>query len=293
VSRRPEFRRRMVFIEDYDVNVARYLIQGVDVWLNNPRRPLEASGTSGMKVCVNGGINMSVLDGWWVEGYTGDNGWAIGAGEEYTDLTYQDDIESRAIYDLLEQEITPLFYTKSSDGLPRGWLKVMKRSMATVCPVFNTSRMVQEYTEKCYGPSAERFERLASDHLKRAAGLAQWRRKLLKEWSQVKVELVEAKGSDTLHVGAQLEVQARVNLGTLSPEDVQVQLFHGLVDNQGDIPNPAAVLMSPNGSVGSTSCLFHGRIPCRSSGQFAYAVRVLPHHPDLPNSFEPGLVCWG
>ena len=123
IARRPEFRRRIVFLEDYDMNVARYLVQGVDVWLNNPRRPLEASGTSGMKVCVNGGLNLRILDGWWVEGYAGDNGWAIGAGEEYTDLTYQDDVESRAIYDLLEQEIVPLFYTRASDGLPRGWLQ--------------------------------------------------------------------------------------------------------------------------------------------------------------------------
>src|SRR5213079_2144731 len=152
VARRPEFRNRVVFLEDYDMNIARHLVQGVDVWLNNPRRPLEASGTSGMKVCVNGGINLSVLDGWWVEGYQQDNGWAIGAGEEYTDLHYQDEVESRAIYDLLEQEIVPLFYTRSSDGLPRGWLKMMKRSISTICPVFNTNRMVQEYVEKCYWP---------------------------------------------------------------------------------------------------------------------------------------------
>src|SRR5262249_26162387 len=140
VGRRPEFRRRIVFLEDYDINVARYLVQGVDVWLNNPRRPLAASGTSGMQVACNGGLNLSVLDGWWVEGYKQDNGWAIGAGEEYTDLNYQDDVESRAIYDLLEQEIVPLFYQRSSDGVPRGWIRMMKRSMSTICPFFNTNR---------------------------------------------------------------------------------------------------------------------------------------------------------
>src|SRR6202042_1929368 len=137
-ARRPEFRRRLVLLEDYDINVARYLVQGVDVWLNNPRRPLEASGPSGMKVNANGGLNLSILDGWWVEGYAGDNGWAIGAGEEYTDLPYQDDLESRAFYDLLEQEIVPLFYTRASDSLPRGWLRMMKRSIATLNPVYNT-----------------------------------------------------------------------------------------------------------------------------------------------------------
>jgi starch phosphorylase len=293
VSRRPEFRRRIVFIEDYDINVARYLVQGVDVWLNNPRRPLEASGTSGMKVCCNGGINMSIVDGWWCEGYAGDNGWAIGAGEEYTDLTYQDDVESRAIYDLLEEEVVPLFYTRTSDGLPRGWLKMMKRSMATVCPVFNTNRMVQEYLETRYVPSAERFERLAGGNLERAAALAKWRRTLERDWSKVRIETVDATGADPMQVGGQLKVQARVNLGTLSPGDVQVQLFHGVVDNQGEIPDPGTIPMSHNGAVQGSSWLFSGTIPCRSSGHHGFAVRVLPNHPDLPNPFEPGLVCWG
>ena len=177
-ARRPEFRRRVLFLEDYDINVARYMVQGVDVWLNNPRRPLEASGTSGMKVACNGGLNLSILDGWWCEGYDGQNGFAIGAGEEYTDLNYQDDVESRAIYDLLEQEITPLFYTRSSDGTPRGWLRMMKQSITTLCPVFNTGRMVAEYMTTCYEPSGRRFLRLAGDNLKRAAELAAWRRDL-------------------------------------------------------------------------------------------------------------------
>src|SRR5207253_2016702 len=167
-ARRPEFRRRIVFLEDYEMNLARYLVQGVDVWLNNPRRPLEASGTSGMKVACNGGLNLSILDGWWVEGYAADNGWAIGAGEEYTDLGYQDEVESRSIYDLLEQEIVPLFYTRGSDGLPRGWLKAMKRSIASLTPVYSTGRMVAEYMKACYYPSAQRYLKLSGDNLKLA-----------------------------------------------------------------------------------------------------------------------------
>jgi starch phosphorylase len=293
IARRPELRRRVVFLEDYDINVARYMDMGVDVWLNNPRRPLEASGTSGMKICANGGINLSVLDGWWVEGFAGDNGWAIGAGEEYTDLTYQDDIESRAIYDLLEQEIVPLFYNRSSDGLPRGWLKVMKRSMSTVCPVFNTNRMVQEYVEKSYWPSAERYHALAGDNLKRATDLARWRKRLAQGWSQIKVETVEANGVDPMHVGGELEVSARVNLGSLAPDDVEVQLFHGAVDSLGEIPNPATVTMSHNGAHQGNTWQFKGTIPCRSSGQHGFAVRVLPRHQLLTNPFEPGLICWG
>jgi starch phosphorylase len=293
-ARRPEFRRRLVFLEDYDMNVCRYMVQGVDVWLNNPRRPLEASGTSGMKVAANGGLNFSILDGWWVEGYANDNGWAIGAGEEYTDLAYQDDVESRAIYDLLEQEIVPLFYTRSSDGLPRGWLRMMKRSISSLTPVYNTGRMVAEYTTTCYLPSARRYQKLTGDNLHRARALADWRRNLGRGWQQVRIVGVNANGADPMHVGAELQVQARVHLGPLSPDDVQVQLFHGLVDSLGDIPRPQTVTMSTNGrpAEGGT-WLFSGTIPCRSSGQHGYVVRVLPRNSDLANPFEPGLVCWG
>jgi len=292
-SRRPEFRRRIVFIEDYDIQVARYLVAGVDVWLNNPRRPLEASGTSGMKACCNGSLNMSILDGWWVEGYAGENGWAIGAGEEYSDLAYQDDIESRAIYDLLEQEIVPLYYTRSSDGLPRGWLKMMKRSMATNCPVFNTNRMVQEYMEKFYSTCAARYTHLTQSNLQRARGLATWRQAVSHMWPSVRVEQVNANGADPMHVGSKLEVQARVNLGNLKPDDVQVQLYCGIVDNHGEIATPDTIPMSHNGAHEGSTWLFKGQIVCRSSGQHGFAVRVLPKHEDLANPFEPGLVCWG
>ena len=293
MARRPEFRRRLVFLEDYDINMARYLDQGVDVWLNNPRRPLEASGTSGMKVAANGGLNLSILDGWWCEGYAGDNGFAIGAGEEYTDLTYQDDIESRAIYDLLEQEIVPLYYTRSSDGLPRGWLRMMKRSIQSLSPVYSTGRMVAEYMEKCYWPSGQRHLKLASDNLKKANDLATWRRRVSRGWNQVHVEAVEANGADPMQVGGELQVQAKVNLGGFSPDDVEVQLFHGLVDSLGEIPQPRTVTMSHNGAPKQgTTWVFTGSIPCRTSGQHGYKVRVLPRNGDLANSYEPGLVCW-
>ena len=295
ISRRPEFRRRMVFIEDYDINVARFLVQGVDVWLNNPRRPLEASGTSGMKVCINGGLNLSILDGWWCEGYSGDNGWAIGAGEEYADSerTYQDDVESRAVYDLLEQEIVPLYYNRTTDGLPRGWVNYMKHAIMTVCPAFNTHRMVEEYAKTCYIPSAERYSQLTLDNLKAAADLSQWRRRLLRDWPQVRVETIAADGKDAMRVGAELEVKAQIALGSLSPQDVEVQLFHGIIDNAGEIPLPRTALMATNGDHSGASWLFKGKIRCEASGHYGYTVRVLPRHSNLGNPFEPGLVCWG
>jgi starch phosphorylase len=246
-----------------------------------------------MKVSCNGGINLSILDGWWDEGYEGNNGWAIGKGEEYTDLNYQDDVESRAIYDTLEQEIVPLFYTRSSDGLPRGWVRMMKQSLMTLCPRFNTSRMLAEYLSVCYLPAADRFDRLTGESLTRARRLANWRRRARGHWSQIQVAAVEANGADPIQVGGELKIQAQVALGDLTPEDVEVQIFHGQVDSFGDIPHPQTVAMSANGSAEGGRYLFQGTIPCQASGQHGFAVRVLPRHADLANPYEPGLVCWG
>jgi starch phosphorylase len=293
MSRRPEFRRRVVFIEDYDMNVARHLVHGVDVWLNNPRRPLEASGTSGMKVAVNGGLNLSILDGWWAEGYDGDNGWAIGAGEEYTDLNYQDEVESRALYELLERDVAPLFYSRGSDGLPRGWIRRMKRSITTLVPAFNTNRMVEEYLERCYLPSHRRFAELSAEGSKAAADLAAWRRRVAEGWDQIRVEGIEAPTGEALRVGGELPVKVHVHLGSLSPEEVEVQLCHGLLDSMGEIASPRALALRPAGRNGDANVVYSGEVPCTASGQFGFSVRVLPRHRNLPNPFEPGLVTWG
>jgi len=194
----------------------------------------------------------------------------------------------------LEQEIVPLFYTRTSDGLPRGWLKMMKRAIATICPVYSTGRMVSEYMDRCYAPSIQRYETLMADNLVRANKLARWRHQMHRQWNAIRIDGVEARGADPMHVGSSLEVTARVSLGPLTPEDVEVQLFHGLVDNAGDIPQPATVRMAHNGQTTSGGMwLFQGTIPCRTSGQHGYAVRVLPRHPDLNHPFEPGLISWG
>lgn len=297
MARRSEFRRRVVFLEDYDMNVARHLVQGVDVWLNNPRRPLEASGTSGMKVPCNGGLNLSILDGWWVEGYDGDNGWAIGAGEEYTDLGYQDEVESRALYDLIEQDIAPLFYTRGNDGLPRGWIRRMKRSITTLVPYFNTNRMVEEYAERCYLPSHHRFSRLSGEHLKAAKELAVWRRRVQQDWGQVRVESVEAPTGETHRVGGVFPVKAKVQLGSFGPDDVEVQLCHGVLDAMGEIGEPRTIALHPEGALapagGQRTVVYSGKVPCYASGLFGFTVRVLPKHQNLPHLFESGLVTWG
>jgi glycogen phosphorylase len=293
-ARRPEFRRRVVFLEDYEMNVARHLVQGVDVWLNNPRRPLEASGTSGMKVCVNGGINLSVLDGWWDEGYRGDNGWRIGSGEELADHHYQDEVEANALYDLFEREIVPEFYTRGADGLPRAWIRRMKRSITTNVAVFNTNRMVREYAEVSYLPSYQRVHALTDDDYAGARRLAAWRRKVAEVWREVRVEDVTPPPAEPLRVGDEFDIRARVHLGALSPDDVEVQLYHGTLDSFGEIASPSATLLRPVGPSGANgSAVFGAAVPCAASGQYGFSVRVLPRNPDLPHPFEPGLVTWG
>ncbi len=293
-SRKTDFRRHVVFLEDYDMNVARYLVQGVDVWLNNPRRPLEASGTSGMKVVPNGGLNLSILDGWWCEGYDGDNGWAIGAGEEYGENTgHQDEVESRALLDLIEKDIMPTFYRRGADGLPREWIRRMKRSIMSLVPVFNTNRMVEEYATRCYVPSHRRATKLSADHLKAAKELALWRKRIVADWDKIHIDGVEAPTGETLCVGADMPIKVRVHLGPLSPDDVEVQLCYGVLDAMGEIADPRAVVLHPLGSPSSSGVQFTGSVACRASGQFGFAVRVLPKHQNLAHYFEPALVTWG
>jgi starch phosphorylase len=296
-ARRAGFRNRIVFIEDYDMVVARYLVQGVDVWLNTPRRPHEASGTSGMKATANGALNLSVLDGWWDEGYTPETGWAIGRGEEYGDdqAAYQDEVEANAIYDLLEKEIVPLFYERGRDGLPRGWIAKMKAAMRDHAGVFNTNRMVRDYTDLCYEPSAGRSERLADNGKARARALAAWKAGFRQQWGKVRIERVWADAAEghELKVGDQLQVQARVHLDELKPTDVAVELFYGPLNAEGLIVQGQVLSTLIAQSKGMGTFVFAGGITCQTSGRHGYALRIVPHHEDLGNPFEMGLILWG
>jgi starch phosphorylase len=282
----------VVFIEDYDLNVARYLVQGVDLWLNNPRLMQEASGTSGMKAAANGVLNLSVLDGWWAEAYHPDIGWAIGRGEVYEDLNYQDEVESNAIYNLLEKEIVPLFYTRGQDGLPRGWIRRMKDAMRTVIPMYNTNRMVMEYMEHLYRPADRRYQRLTADNFARARRLADWKASLRQHWPEIRIVGVETDASGEIAVGAELEVRASVDLGHLTPDDVSVELYEGALDMDQKIVEGQAIPMSYAGMQKGLS-LFVTKVRFHSSGRRGYTLRVLPRHEDLPNPFEPRLILWG
>jgi len=293
MSQREEFRNRIAFVEDYNIEVARYLVQGVDIWLNNPRRPLEASGTSGMKVPVNGGINLSILDGWWCEGYEGDNGWAIGAGEDYTDQEYQDEVESTALYDLLEAEIVPIYYERGNDGVPREWTRIMKNSMRTVNANFNTNRMVEEYTQRFYIPSLYNNERLVQNDFTGAQSLAGWRSHVRENWPTVKIAGVQTDTVDALPMGSHLPVKAVVDLGAIATSDVLVEIYHGLLNSRGEIENGETATMIPQDDAQQGSVTFTGEIPCRRSGQRGFTIRVVPRNEEFPlDRFETGLITW-
>jgi starch phosphorylase len=296
-ARRPEFRSRIVFVEDYDMVVGRYLVQGVDVWLNTPRRPHEASGTSGMKATANGALNLSILDGWWDEGYTPETGWAIGRGEEYRQdqFDYQNAVESNAIYDLLEKEIVPLFYERGRDGLPRGWIARMKAAMRDHAGVFNTSRMVREYFQQCYWPSVGRSQRLLANDQERAKALARWKADFRQQWGQIQIESIsagQAEGQE-LKVGDQLQVEAQVHLGELKPTDVAVELYFGPLDAGGLITEGRTISMLIAQSKGNGNYVFAGAISCRTSGRHGYSLRIVPSHEDLGSPIEMGLILWG
>jgi len=291
-SQSDAFRGRIVFVEDYDMEVARALVSGVDVWLNTPRRPLEASGTSGMKAALNGALNASILDGWWAEAYAGDNGFAIGHGEEHADASYGDHIEALALYRLLEEELIPQFYERDAQGLPRRWVARMKRSIQSIAPVFNTHRMVREYAAQHYRPAIERAERMRRDGLAEARALAAFRARVQAAWPQVRIEAVDAPGGARLTAGQALPLTAQVNLGGLGPAEVIVEAYHGKLHGEHALPSGETAALRCTGELGGGRYRFEGAIPALGSGEHAFAVRVIPHHDALASRFGMHLVSW-
>ncbi len=285
----PRIRERLVFVEDYDINVARYLVQGVDVWLNTPRRPLEASGTSGMKAAANGAINVSVLDGWWCEGYALDTGWAIGSGEVYQDAEEQDRVECEALFGLLEQEIVPLFYSRDKAGLPREWISLMKSSIRKLGAGFNSNRMVREYTELCYLQAHRAGGRLMGDVFSGARALAASRARVSAQWSRLSIRIEETGKEKEVAVGAAVAVTVRARLDPLTPEDVSVEVCHGPLDTTGEIRDGGVVRARHEGREGEED-IFRAEIPCDVTGRYGYTARILPRHPDLANPLTPLLL---
>jgi starch phosphorylase len=289
--RREGLSERVVFLEDYDLRKTAKLVQGVDVWLNTPRRPYEACGTSGMKVVPNGGLNLSVLDGWWAEGYRPGVGWAIGDGQEFVHAGYQDEVDAESLYTTLEREVVPLFYDRDADGLPRGWIAMMKESIRILAPAFSGERMVKQYVEDFYIPAAGHYRRLAADGFAKARELAAWKAMVREAWPLVKVTLVEGRGTPDVAVGEGIEVVAKVRLGILEPGEVVVEAYYSRLRPDGALANGRGTALEWAGCDGGEH-LYRGMVPSKASGMHGYSIRVLPCHDDVLVPHELPLITW-
>jgi len=295
-SREAGLENRVVFLEDYDSYIARRLVQGVDLWLNHPLRPMEASGTSGMKSAPNGGINLGVLDGWWREGYNGTNGWAIGVEIDNGTTEFQNEVDASSLYQLLENQIVPLYYAKPDGKLPLAWLQLMRESIRSVTPIFNTQRMVKEYTEQLYIPAARAHGNFSSDSCGAATQLSRWKAQMRKDWPQVQISDVQVANKDrqSILVGESLQISARVHLGAVDPQHVRVEAYHGDMDN-GGIRNPVATVLHQSPGQprsGDGNYIYQGSVPATESGTYGFSVRVVPTHPCLMQAHELRLIAW-
>ncbi|PIY20371.1 alpha-glucan phosphorylase [Candidatus Desantisbacteria bacterium CG_4_10_14_3_um_filter_40_18] len=298
ISQMPEFRHRIVLLEDYNINIARCLVSGVDVWLNTPRRPYEASGTSGQKVAVNGGINLSILDGWWAEGYKEKNGWAIGDERDYNDHARQDTDDSNSLYSLLEEEIIPLYYQKGERGYSPGWVKMSKESIKTIVPIFNTDRMVREYMRKCYIKASDSGKRRLPDNHFIAKELAAWKKNIICNWGAVGLSMPDSHDSQMVFGNSSL-IEVVANLGGLGPGDVAVELY--VKDNEGIVLPSLTMTVVHEGRVAegrmktaqaTGEYCYQAKFHPHDSGRYAISIRIIPYHPELLHKHEMGLCKW-
>jgi|HubBroStandDraft_1064217.scaffolds.fasta_scaffold04091_6 starch phosphorylase len=294
-SRDLALRGRVVFIEDYDMRIARALVSGVDVWLNTPRRPLEASGTSGMKAAANGGLNVSVLDGWFAEAWRDHGwqvGWAVGRGEEYADAS-GDAREAELLYDLLEREVVPLFFARDGAGrLPRRWIERMKHAIVKLVPRYNTVRMVREYSKRFYVPAIKLSHKLTDSDLAAAKSLTAWKDRVRQAWPGVAVREIRLDSRDEVAVGEPIQVSATVQLGALAPDDVAVELYHGPTAGGHEIARGSIVRMRPVERAADGQWRYSGEIATGASGAHAFAARVVPYNEAMTHPYETSLIRW-
>jgi glycogen phosphorylase len=292
LAQKPSLKGHIVFLENYDIHMARYLVQGADVWLNTPRRPLEASGTSGMKAGVNGGLNVSILDGWWDEGYSTESGWAIGHGEEYDDPVYQDTVESQALYNVLENDVIPCFYDRPSRDVPDRWARMMKASIKMALGYFTSNRMVREYNAGSYKPALEAYQQLVSAKAEYARKLVAQRARLQALWGRIKIELpVAEKELGVMHVGDKFTVTSSVHLGDLRPDEVDVEVYFGPVNAQNEITESHIEQMTLAEDHGKGDCAYKQLITCSSTGRYGFTTRVTPHGNEW-KGVMPGFITW-
>lgn len=293
VTKNPNFRGKVIFLENYSMEMAKLLTQGVDVWLNNPMRPKEASGTSGMKAVMNGVMNFSVLDGWWCEGYKPGAGWALPEHDTYTDDALQNELDAETIYNLLENELVPTYYDQDKDGISKGWVKHIKNTISEIAPVFVMGRMLDDYQARFYGKLWERSQLLITDDYRAARALTVWKARVTKAWEAI--ELIDLQAPDTfnrsLPLGAPFEAKVVLHLQELSPEDIGIEVvFYKRISEEELelIAKNDLALESHRGAEATFSCHFNPK----SAGVFEYGFRVFPQHPLLPHRQDFGLVRW-
>jgi starch phosphorylase len=294
---RPEVRHRIAFLPDYDMSMARQLYYGCDVWLNNPLRPLEACGTSGMKSALNGGLNLSIRDGWWDEWYDGENGWEIPTADGLADEVRRDDLEAAALYSLIERSVAPKFYDRDDRGVPMRWVEMVRHTLEVLGPKVLASRMVRDYTEKYYAPAAQSLRRTVEPREEggvpfgAAWDLAAYRQRAHEAWPKIQITDVDSTGlPDTPLLGSELTLTATVQLAGLRPDEVSVQAVLGRVDTADGLINPVTVAMPHSGTAEGGNEVFSTTTPLPVAGPVGYTVRVLPHHPLLASDSELGLV---
>lgn len=295
ISLQEGFKGRVILLENYNKALARHMVAGVDLWLNNPRRPLEASGTSGQKVCVNGIINFSVLDGWWCEGYNEHNGWTIGDDTFYSNDFSHDIADSRSIYDTLENQIIPLFYKRDESGIPTGWVKLMKESIKSTAWRFSTDRMVQEYMEKMYYPLMERMDKIMSSEYQFARELAGWKSFIHSKWREVRIHAATALDKLESHEsvsGKPVRLSVEVSLGEISPEDVSVEVYYGVAGQDEILEEPMIQQMKCIGRTSESTYRYETDITLIDGGDYSYTFRVVPYNEKLINRFDMGLIRW-
>lgn len=288
-SNEPEFKGKIIFLENYDIHMARYLLQGVDVWLNTPRRPLEASGTSGQKAAANGVLNVSILDGWWPEGFDGENGFAIGEKRKYESEEMQDRDDCYSLYATLEEKVLPVYY-KQDAGFSREWVKMMKKSIRTISPVFSTERMVQEYTNRFYVPSIMRGEYFSRDGYAVSGQIKKFKRFMVDNWRHVSIVRVDTNAGREIDVGSLLKITAYVKLGPINVDDVDVEVVYGDISDRGLVKISIAPMLFDSRGEDGVDC-FVGQV-ILPQGTLGYTVRVVPSHDDFVRKFELPLVTW-
>ncbi|WP_022667559.1 alpha-glucan family phosphorylase [Desulfospira joergensenii] len=290
-ARLHKIRHRVAFLENYDINIARHMVQGCDVWLNTPRRPKEACGTSGMKAAANGGLNLSILDGWWCEGFHENRGWSIGNGETSEDQEYQDEVESQALFNILENDVIPVFYDRKPGAPPIKWIQMMKESMKMAISSFSSDRMLREYSSRFYIPAARQLKELTRDSASRARELARVQSRLTRLWSQIRLSKPMIQSLSDFIVGDDFIISVEVYLGELAPEEVEVQIYHGRLRGMERLEGSRIETMEFKETIDPGTHIYECRISCSDSGRFGYTARVVPNGDNVLRE-TPGLITW-